>query len=146
MIVKNNTNVEQVIMLTDRYGTSYTVYLPAGRSTEIEPVQYTKKLFELLDKGILVDVASTGSAPKIVIPVEIAKEPRESECACDVPDVVEPVVTDESPKETVKDHEPVVSETETSVYICEVCGAEYASPKGLTRHMNKEHPEYNKED
>lgn len=157
MIIKNVTNKDQAIRLTDRYGANYTIYLLPGRTTEVEPVQRTKFLLDMIKNGILKDVTN-GSATKVhnvsVVETKVSAEKADTvECACDLPTetpvVAEPVKPEPVAIETAVDPEPVkvaesenkINETEVSEYVCEVCGAVFASARGLTRHMNKEHAE-----
>lgn len=150
MIIKNVTDKDQAIRLTDRYGSNYTVYLQPGRSTEIEPVQRTRFLLDMIKQGILQDITA-GATPVVhKVPVVGAKASAENtdtvECACDLP-VETPVVEPEKVEEPVvvepvkTEPESKFSETEVSEYVCETCGAVFASARGLTRHMNKEHAE-----
>lgn len=159
MKILNKSKKEQSIRITDRYNHTYTIYVPAGKSTDLEPYQVSADVTEMLKSGILENVTSSPSVEnkkavdvKTVKVEEINGEKVTVECACGIPTEgsevenqkpeVETEVINEEKKEEVPTVETKVADTsKEGTFVCEKCGAEFASKKGLTMHMNKLHKE-----
>lgn len=164
MKVYNKTCNDVKIHVHDRYGNSYTVFIKAGRTSELDPSQVNEKeINSLINSGVLANVSSISNfmppvrAISDVVPKQVPKV--DVECTCDLEDdcndkgeeviqesedVTEVPVNDrEEVVETELEevHDEVNEEKEQDVFVCPVCGNEYATKRGLTMHMNKEHKE-----
>lgn len=166
MKVYNKTSRELSFSIKDRYDNNFTVYLKPGRSTELEIGQDTKDVHELLESGSLVLLRSvdTDKAPKVhpqpsikLVEEEVTKEDT-TEDSVDSEEIQEPLensdeivdsnsedtteeVTDEEIQESDEVLETTEVESQPDVFICKLCGKEYATQRGLTMHTNKEHKE-----
>lgn len=151
MKIYNKSSRDQKFRIKDRYGNLYVVYIKAGRSTELEPSQVSEDVLNLISQGVLKDVTDdtvvSHTTPIKVTPVNDSKDKPavDIECACveetkeDVDKVNNSV--EESNDQTTEIEEPTVqaSEDSSDVYVCPICGKEYATQRGLTMHTNKEH-------
>ena len=161
MKILNKTDKELKIRITDRYGHMYSVYLPGGRSTELAPYQVSRDVLDFIRLGYLKDISAGDT---INHPSNLAlnkvDQPVTVECACGIPDIdpEKSASVDESPDadtnadmEDEDDQDITVSDDpdvsgDPSVFKCEVCGSEFASPRGLAMHKSRSHPnESNKE-
>lgn len=124
MKIKNKTSVPQDLHLRDR-NLFYLVTIPAGATQEISPTCDISNLDELLryDKVVIVDKENPHS-------IVITKE--------ETPDISEKIIqvdTDEGSVEVTED----IPTTAEDKFICSICGAEFASNRGLTSHMKRVH-------
>lgn len=151
MKILNKTDKELKIRVTDRHGHAYSIYLPGGRSTELTPEQVSRDVLKFIESGYLKDI-SEKPVSKVRIPVNTTENSVTVECACeskgsetlsiskDSNEITQP--SDETSENLA--HEEL--KESTSVYLCEFCGCEFASPRGLSMHKSRSHPnEINKE-
>lgn len=120
MIIKNPTPEIQEIVVREIVGTrsEYTFYINPYGSLDLD------------SNFLLVKEKTKGS-------IEVVEEPKKTV----IPPVPTPTPVDEDL--TAEETDPTVS-TEVEIvdkFICEKCGAEFASARGLTSHMNKLHAE-----
>lgn len=119
MKVKNLLNVVQSITVKDVAGEyrEYQLYIEPQATIEIE-------------RNLMI-VPSSLSANVIIVDENVKESVK-------TPTVVE-VKSVETPK--VEEVNPAVEEPAvTDKFICDTCGAEFASAKGLSSHKNKAHP------
>lgn len=160
MKVYNKTCNDVKIHVHDRYGNSYTVFIKAGRTSELDPSQVNEKeINSLINSGVLANVSSISNfmpPVRVISDVVLKQVPKVNvECTCDLEEycndkeevIQEPEDVTEAPvddrKEVVEIEPEYVheEEKEQDVFVCPVCGNEYATKRGLTMHMNKEHKE-----
>lgn len=126
----NNTNKIQEVKVSDRYGKYYSVFIEANRSADFEEYQITRDVVSKINSGILTNLDNPTTPPTMVIePILVQEQP--------------PVIEDAPAEEKSEDKKPeetAPSET-TGTHICEICGSEYASERGLAMHMSRSHQE-----
>lgn len=118
MIIKNPTPEIQEIVVREIVGTrsEYTFYINPYGSLDLE------------SNFLLVKEKTKGF-------IEVVEETKNT--------VIPPVPTPVDEDLTAEETDPTVP-TEVEIvdkFICEKCGAEFASARGLTSHMNKLHAE-----
>ena len=144
MKILNVSTEEQCIRITDRYKNTYSIYLPSGKITELEPTQISQDVHEMVKLGIFKVVTSYDSTAEIIevvkIPTEVPeilvedKEPKNAE----IPSGSGENLTDGSLGKNTAD---TVKDSMSDIFICDICKAEFGSKKGLSMHMNKSHKE-----
>lgn len=126
MVIKNLTPKLQPVEVDELVGgRGYTLYVEGHGVTEIEGayIPNMKKyegIFEVLDKSI---TPNAEYSPEFVEEIKENEEKNEEDGV--------------SPEEEKKS-EPEVAEDK---FVCEYCGAEFASARGLNSHKNRVHPE-----
>lgn len=125
MIIKNLTSKLQPLKVKELAGgREFTLYVEGHGEVEIErgyiPISISNKVFEILN---------TTSAPifdKEPEYQEIIEENKEVES--------DEIIIDE------EEEKPVPKEVDDK-FICDICGAEFASARGLNSHKNRAHSE-----
>lgn len=141
MIIKNLTSKLQELEVEEIIGTnrSYKVYLEPYGSTELEGVVLLHKesLKGIIDIGVNalfsapVDTKELSQIPPVESPEESGEEEEE-----------DPQLSESLDNESGEEEEEgsQVPQNEDK-FICDVCGAEFASARGLTSHKNRAHTE-----
>ena len=136
MIIKNLTSEVLSLRVKELLADcSYDLTIQAKGFTEIDRAMEIVQLSSLLRER-KVEIVSG-----LVTPREIIKE-----VSIDVSDPVQPqedekADTVDEPQEDEKADTVETSQPETSTYICDICGAEFASARGLSSHKKKTHEE-----
>lgn len=139
MIIKNNTNNIVEISYYDRFGASMKQHMclrPHG-THEISPrdgiVLSPIELKEYMNKGILSVV---GRNPVELLPPQ-EETPEEPVVVQDeIPEQHEhPPVENPNPDESIDGDTEVAPESTESSFVCEICGKEFGSSRGLNKHM-----------
>ena len=127
MIIKNLTGVSQKVEIMELTGDhrKYDIYLQPHGVNEIEG------LFKL--SGCNKNVVCIGQAPVVEAPAHDLVEVEETKSEAPAEEV--PAVdVEETPSEEVQEDK----------FICDECGAEFASERGLATHKKRAHSETNK--
>lgn len=132
MKIKNLTNKQQAVTVRDLTGDrrEYVVYLTPYGATDIDLVNilHPERYAGILEiNGIAVKRA--GEVEEIDTP----EEPKSKE--------VEEINTLKSLIEESKKVEESTPEISKDTFVCDICGAEFASARGLNAHKNKAHSE-----
>lgn len=175
MIVCNKSKKELPVRIRDRYGKLYTIYIQAGKSTELEPSQVSDNVRSLLSSGTLEELVDNNVIKNVSYeePVKgdsiISSDIVESTCCDNEEETITEVIKDITEEELIEN--PIIEEdTETSsenvdsetittnidinesvneevseiedsdIYVCKICGNQYATKRGLNMHMQKSHP------
>lgn len=126
----NNTNKIQEVKVSDRYGKCYSVFIEANRSADFEEYQITRDVVNKVKSGILTNLDNPTIPPTLVIePILVQEQPPIVESA-----PVEEKGEDKNPEEETPSEK-------TGTHICEICGSEYASERGLAMHISRSHQE-----
>ena len=121
MIVRNLTAKLQEITVREMMGDGreYIIYLEPYSTTELERlIVVSKNINGILELGTPT------------IPVQIPVDEDETSGKVENPAGAE--------DEEEEEKEPEIS---TEKFICDICGGEFASARGLSSHKNKAHPE-----
>lgn len=130
MKIRNLTDKMQGLRVRELPGgEGYTIFIEAKGETVLQGAIVSERDEVKFDKGIFEYVGVERSAPKI----EESIESEEVE-----------LITEDLEEESVEEESQVESLPEESTagdgkFICEECGAEFASTRGLNSHMNRVH-------
>lgn len=147
MKIYNKTNQIQELRVFDRNTKiQYSVYICAKSSTELECNISTPDLPRLVEAGILEILGGSPitDSPKVPETSEEISETEDSvEETLEISEDGDVIETEES-SEVVEE----ISETEDGVneepkqsekFICDICGGEFGSARGLSNHKKKAH-------
>lgn len=134
MKITNLTDERQEIKLREIFGDNYeySIYLEPHGSTEIEKVtilNHRESILSINDEQPAVVPALVEEEVEVVL--EEYDELEEGEVVLGEHDEVEDEIAPVEEKPQVDGPE----------FVCEVCGAEFASSRGLNAHKNKAHSE-----
>lgn len=119
MKVTNLTDKVQEILVKEYVGGEYTIYLEPHGSTDVE------------GGYVVEDEGTKGISVEKKTPV-VPQTPKE------VP-IESPKVIPETPAEVEPEEEEEELGSTSDQYVCEECGAEFASARGLASHKSKAH-------
>lgn len=121
MLIKNLTDKMQAINVEtlgyDRKG--YTIYIQPHGVSDVSDV-------------LIIDKENIGKVIEIV-GIEKSHEPEKT------PEVKEPQILEEKSVEEESPKSPEYSNPDE--FICDICGAEFASARSLSAHKHKAHPD-----
>lgn len=139
MKVYNKTNQIQTISVYDRNTRKpYEIYVCSNSTTEIFNDMVVKgdidrdKFLLLSDEGIPIE-----ETPRVFKELTQVEDICEDAEVVDIDETLIDTVSEESNIE--EEVEEDSSKAESSSFICEICGAEFASSRGLSTHMKKSH-------
>lgn len=131
MVVKNLTDKLQTLVVKPLLGEDreYDIYLNPKSTTDLD------RHLVVVNKDKLKGLVEFEGENVEVVPVkeEVPETPAEE---------VPKTIVEETPvavEETSEEEAPVEEAPAPDKFVCEVCGAEFASNRGLTTHMNKVH-------
>lgn len=145
----NNLNTLQSVKIRDRNNTYYDMFIEARKSVTLEGYQVTQDIFNKVKSGLLLDLSKSfieTPKPTLVVDevlVESSKNLEDSSTYVEN----ESAITTNSGTETTSEvssnqQELYVDEPQTEhkdIYVCDICGNEYASEKGLAMHKARSH-------
>ena len=145
----NNLNTLQSVKIRDRNNTYYDMFIEARKSVTLEGYQVTQDIFNKVKSGLLLDLSKSfieTPKPTLVVDevlVESSKNLEDSSTYVEN----ESAITTNSDTETTSEvssnqQELYVDEPQTEhkdIYVCDICGNEYASEKGLAMHKARSH-------
>lgn len=120
MIIQNLTN--EVVELRVRYFSMDHMEL----TQYLQP--YAKVKF---DKAVILNL------PEVITKVKVGDVATPQEVVVEVAET--PVATEPEDVQEVQEEVPETTEVVEDKFICEECGAEFASARGLSSHMNRVH-------
>lgn len=135
----NNTDTIQSVRIRDRYGSYYTIFIESKGFTDLEPYQITKDITDKITLGKLVNLDEAK-----IIGRNIPSNEKSSVVIDTIKiEELQTSISEETETDTIEDETEsysVSSDVDTSeVHVCEICGNEYASKKGLEMHKSRSH-------
>lgn len=134
MKVKNLTSKIQALKVIDLTGgREFTIYIKERSCSDITGMYIADKSqlahkFEIIsDDNISSQEIEPEDSLSEVLPLEDSEESS---------DVEDNVVEEDNDKEEIKDSIP---ESLSSKFLCDICGAEFASDRGLSSHKSRAH-------
>lgn len=140
----NSLNSVQSVKIRDQFGKIYTIFIESRSYTEIEGYQITEDIKSKLKSGSLIDLSTS------VATVDLNHVGSDSVKISEI--TVSPIIETNNDKEDTTVNqvlEDSTTESSTGVlklekdpngpFICDICGNEYASSRGLEMHKSKTH-------
>lgn len=145
----NNLNTLQSVKIRDRNNTYYDMFIEARKSVTLEGYQVTQDIFNKVKSGLLLDLSKSfieTPKPTLVIdevPVESSKNLEDSSTYVENESAITTNSDTVTTSEVSSNHQELyVDEPQTEhkdIYVCDICGNEYASEKGLAMHKARSH-------
>lgn len=158
MVIYNKTKQIQELRVQDFYTKrAYSIYVGAESSVELAPGLSTIGLDALVSRGIF---SILGREKTPVVPQDLPEIKKDAEVPADseskesedseseesedttlVEDEIPEGDSEESDEDSVgdSDEEDLGEEEESSEFICDICGGEFASSRGLANHKSRAH-------
>lgn len=145
----NNLNTLQSVKIRDRNNTYYDMFIEARKSVTLEGYQVTQDIFNKVKSGLLLDLSKSfieTPKPTLVVdevPVESSKNLEDSSTYVENESSITTNSDAVTTSEVSSNHQELyVDEPQTEhkdIYVCDICGNEYASEKGLAMHKARSH-------
>lgn len=145
----NNLNALQSVKIRDRNNTYYDMFIEARKSVTLEGYQVTQDIFNKVKSGLLLDLSKSfieTPKPTLVVdevPVESSKNLEDSSTYVENESSITTNSDAVTTSEVSSNHQELyVDEPQTEhkdIYVCDICGNEYASEKGLAMHKARSH-------
>lgn len=145
----NNLNALQSVKIRDRNNTYYDMFIEARKSVTLEGYQVTQDIFNKVKSGLLLDLSKSfieTPKPTLVVdevPVESSKNLEDSSTYVENKSSITTNSDTVTTSEVSSNHQELyVDEPQTEhkdIYVCDICGNEYASEKGLAMHKARSH-------
>lgn len=145
----NNLNTLQSVKIRDRNNTYYDMFIEARKSVTLEGYQVTQDIFNKVKSGLLLDLSKSfieTPKPTLVVdevPVESSKNLEDSSTYVENESAITTNSDTVTTSEVSSNHQELyVDEPQTEhkdIYVCDICGNEYASEKGLAMHKARSH-------